>query len=161
MSGSAVFYDEKDLDGHPSAYVGAIRGITQDISYYKEIEGRVRASQDKFFKAFLLMPVMINLIREEDLQIVDINDRIVKVLGYSREELIGKKSYELNIWHNPLHREEFFRQLKGNGKVKMWAELHRKNGEVFEAEINVERIIFGKEPHLLSFIRDLSKSDKK
>ncbi len=161
MSGSAVFYDDKEIDGSPNSYVGAIRGITQDISYYKEIEARVRASEDKFYKAFHLSPDMINLIREEDLQIVDINDRIVEVLGYSREELLGKKSYELNIWHNPMHREEFFRQLKENGKVKMSAELHRKNGEVFEAEINVERIIFGKEPHLLSVIRDVSKSAKK
>ncbi|MGN7477422.1 diguanylate cyclase domain-containing protein [Solibacillus silvestris] len=64
--------------------------------------------------------------------IIDINDRIIKNTGYSREELIGKTHHVFNSGH---HSKEFFSNLwRTVKKGKIWrSEVcnRKKNGEIY------------------------------
>ena len=70
------------------------QGILVDITEYKLAEEKLRKSEEKFRRivetaaeGFILM--------DEDLVIVNVNDAYCKMLGYAREELIGKTPLEL------------------------------------------------------------------
>jgi PAS domain S-box-containing protein len=56
-----------------------------------------------------------------DRRFVLVNDAFVRWAGYSREEILGRTTADLNMWESPKEREE------------VWAELHR-SGSIQERE---------------------------
>ncbi len=148
MAGQPVFANSK---------VVAIRGITQDITYYKEIEKRVRYSEEKFFKAFNLSPDSINLVRQSDLSIKDTNLASEQLFGYTRDELLGSKTYELDIWVEHTDRDFFIKEFGYKGQVSLFCKLKRKNGSSFESHFEASELVIGEEAYMLIVARDLSK----
>ena len=101
------------------------QGILVDITERKVAEDALRKSEEKFRRivetaaeGFILM--------DEDLVIVNVNDAYCKMLGYAREELIGKtpldlatdefRQYMLSNKDNILARE--YRELEGSSVAK-------------------------------------------
>ena len=89
--------------------------------------------------------------------IIDVNEEFQNLLGYSREELIGKTSLSLNLYHNPLDREKAIAELKAKGRFKDW-ELtgRRKDGSLFLGLMSVSVIILNQKPYLFSLIKDIT-----
>jgi len=80
----------KDVDGKPIGFVGISRGITER----KRAEEALRDSEKNWSDSFnSLEDVMI--IINKDYTIERINDNGLKLLGKTREELIGKKCYQV------------------------------------------------------------------
>ncbi len=70
------------------------QGLLVDITSRRLAEEKVRKSEEKFRRivetageGFILM--------DEDLKIIDVNEAYCKMLGYAREEILGKTSIEL------------------------------------------------------------------
>ena len=80
----------KDVDGKPIGFVGISRGITER----KRAEEALRDSEKNWSDSFnSLEDVMI--IINKDYTIERINDNGLELLGKTREELIGKKCYQV------------------------------------------------------------------
>jgi PAS domain S-box-containing protein len=80
----------KDVDGKPIGFVG----ISRDITEHKRAEEALRDSKKNWSDSFnSLEDVMI--IINKDYTIERINDNGLKLLGKTREELIGKKCYQV------------------------------------------------------------------
>ena len=93
------------------------QGILVDITARKLAEEEVRKSEEKFRRivetageGFLLM--------DENLRIVDVNNTYCNLLGYSREELIGKTPLDLAT--------EEFKQFMESNSVSILAEEYRE-----------------------------------
>jgi len=93
------------------------QGLLVDITRRKMAEDAVRKSEEKFRRivetageGFILM--------NEDLKIVDVNDAYCKLLGYSREEIIGKTPIDLAT--------EEFRQYMVNNREEILATEYRE-----------------------------------
>ncbi len=101
-------------------------------------EKQLRLSESKFSTIFHSSPDAVLILRDSDSTIVDFNTGFTRLLGYTREEAVGKREPDLNIWGNPLDRERVQAELEAQYECLDYeTELVAKNGEVLQTEISV------------------------
>jgi len=83
----------------------------------KKAENALRESEERFGKAFRANPQPMSLTTVADGRYVDVNESFLSVSGYTRKEVIGRTSLELNIWETAQIRADFIQQVKERGSV--------------------------------------------
>ena len=132
--------------------------VVRDITERKLIEEELIKSEELFRKAFKTSPDAININRLNDGLYVDINDGFCKIMGYSREEVIGKTSIELNIWANTEDRGKLVKGLNENGVVNnLEAKFNRKDGTIISGLMSAIIFSLDKVPHILSITRNIEE----
>jgi PAS domain S-box-containing protein len=141
------------LDGKPCAL-----SVLNDITERKLAEEALRASEDRFSKAFNLSPLPMHIISLEDAQYIYVNDSLLKTTGYSREEMIGKTGAELNIWVSSDAHETISEIFQRTGKLdNLEVQYRRKNGEIRTALCSSERITLDGKRCALSILNDITE----
>ncbi len=111
--------------------------------------------------AFKTSPDAITITRLRDGQLIEINDSFKAITGYSRDEVIGQTTVELNIWLDAHYRDRFVTELTTHGIVSnMEIEFETKAGSIRAGLISAKIIDLGDEPHILSIIRDITQWKK-
>lgn len=64
----------------------------------KEANQIIRRSEEKFFKAFHSNSALMAIMSVEDGAYIDVNETFLETLGFARNEIIGKKDVDLNIF---------------------------------------------------------------
>jgi len=147
---------EIDWEGKP-AYLASMRNITER----KRAEDALRESEDKFFKAFRHSPEVIVISSIDDGTLLEVNDTFLRLTGYTREEVISKKSAELGIWAIPEERTEMIKTLKGKGIVGN-KEFHfrMKSGQIRTWLFSAEIINISNSTCMLSVATDITERKK-
>lgn len=144
----------KDYNG---TVIGAA-SIGENITNQKRALENLKMSEEKFSKLFQSSPDAIMLTRLSDGLLTEINDSVVAVTGYSREELIGHTTTRLNIWKNPGERDAYIELLKKNTRVNNFeASFLMKSGEIKIGIISGEIIQIQDENYILGVIRDVTE----
>ena len=86
------------------------RASNRDITERKKADVAIQESEERFSKAFHNSPVPQIITRFSDWRYIDANDSVLNLLGYSREELIGHTSTELNLIP-PSRRDQGYESL--------------------------------------------------
>lgn len=81
-------------------------------------ETQVRAEGDRYAKVFEESPIGMSLTNLEDGRFIDANTAFCRLLGYSREEVIGRTAQELGIWAEERGRLAQRARLKASGTVE-------------------------------------------
>ena len=135
--------------------------IALDITERKKIETELALSEERFRSAFLTSPDSINLNRLSDGMYLDINEGFTRITGYTREEIIGKTSLEINIWVNSEERYELINGLKESGIVNnLEAKFRMKNGSVLTGLMSASIISIKGEKYILSITRNINELKK-
>lgn len=71
--------------------------------------------EERFARAFRASPVAMSIQSLENHRFLDVNDSYLEMTGYTRDELIGRSVWELNLWPDQQTRKIIFDQL-ANGK---------------------------------------------
>ncbi|MFO8048437.1 MAG: PAS domain S-box protein, partial [Desulfosudaceae bacterium] len=123
-----------------------------------ETEKRLQQSQEVFRLTFDASPDAVNINRLEDGLYIDINQGFTRLTGYTREDVIGKTSLDINIWHDPADRQELIRGLRQNGFYNnLEARFRRKDGSLTTALMSGRVISINNAPHIISITRDISE----
>ena len=110
-----------------------------------------------FRLTFRTSPDSINLNRASDGMYIDINEGFTKIMGYAREEVIGKTSLELNIWEDPDDRIRLVEGLKATGYVEnMEARFVGKDGNERVGLMSARILNANGESIILSITRDIT-----
>ena len=142
----------------PDGQVLYYQGTLLDISEKKRAEEAVRASEDKFSKAFRQSPDLLVISRLKDGIILEINDSWERSLGYSREDLVGRSSLDLGIFVSPEERQKAVDILSETGFVRDFEiAIFDKSGEVHQTELSGEQIQITGEPCILTIIHDVTQ----
>ncbi|NJO88157.1 MAG: PAS domain S-box protein [Chloroflexia bacterium] len=117
----------RDVNGNLISYDGVIK----DISERKQSEEALRLSEERFSKIFRLSPIATILFKTSNGKIVDVNDAFIKDTGYSREEVVGFTSLQLNLYANPEDRNIVLQTLREKGIIENFEfKMRTKSGIV-------------------------------
>jgi PAS domain S-box-containing protein len=131
--------------------------FSRDISERKQIEARLRMSEDKFSTAFRVSPDAININRLEDGMYLEINEGFKALTGFKDEDVIGKTSLEINIWDNPQDRKRLVQGLKEKGVVNnLEAPFRCMDGSIKICLMSARMIEINGEKCILSITRDIT-----
>ena len=139
------------------AGVDRIACVLQDITERKLAEEALHKSEDRFSKAFRNNPLAISLSTQAEGRFLDVNEAFLKMLGYSRQAVIGHTVRDLCFWDDPSDRVEMLRQLKEKDRVaKHHTRFKTAKGELREAEIWAESIELDGQPCVLAITHDIT-----
>ena len=138
-------------DGKP---VGVL-GIGRDITERKGVADRLRVSEQKFHQAFHTAPLLASLSRLHDGMIIDVNERYCQILGFDREEVLGRTSTDLGIF-SPGERARLLSHLGATRSVQnLEIMAQSKSGRSIPCLFSAEVINVGEETLLLVMALDL------
>ncbi len=131
--------------------------LARDITDRKLGQEALRENEERYRTAFITSPDAVNINRLSDGLYIDANDGFLRLMGYSREEVIGRTSRELSIWHDPLDRQRLAQELGRNGHCEnLDANFVAKDGHLIVGLMSAHLITIKGEPCILSVTRDIS-----
>jgi len=110
--------------------IGGVILVFRDVSERKKNDDDMRALQQRFSKAFNENPVPMSIVSFEDGRYVDVNESFLQNSGYTRDEVVGHTTADINIYVDRRDRDRLREVLLRDGTIRN-AEVHRrmKNGE--------------------------------
>lgn len=133
--------------------------VCRNITGKKEFLQSMKESEEKFSKIFHNSPVGISINRISDGAYMDINDALLKIGGYSRDEVIGRTTVELGVYDLKT-RNSYMEKLKKFGKISNEEITYlRRDGTFANVIISMEPIEINGEMNILGTAIDVT--DKK
>jgi PAS domain S-box-containing protein len=155
VDGSARRYlllAQKYLQGKAAVCIGF------DITELKATEEALRASEEKFAKAFRCCPSAISISTLAEGRSIEVNDAFLRSSGYQRDEVIGRTASELNLWVNLADRDRIVQLLQQQGAVyNQEIEFRSKSGETLVGLLSAEIISLEGETCFLSLTNDITQ----
>jgi PAS domain S-box-containing protein len=107
----------------------------EDITERKQAEIAVRASELEYRRIFQSAKDGILVLDAITLNIIDANPFIIDLLGYSRDELLGRELWEIGFFGDKSSSQAMYRELQDRGYVRYdHLPLKTKHGESAEVE---------------------------
>jgi PAS domain S-box-containing protein len=135
-----------------------LRHTQTRLQRLEQTDATLRESEDRFHVAFHTNPDAININRLADGLFVDINEGFTALTGYTREDVIGRSSLDIEIWCDPADRQKLVEGLQAQGHYdNLEARFRRKNGDIAIGLMSAKIIMLQEVPHILSITRDITK----
>jgi PAS domain S-box-containing protein len=132
-------------------------GICIDITERKQMDEKLRASEEKFRMAFNTSPIAISIARLKGGGFVSINKSFEQMSGYSESEMIGKTAEELRFWKSPEVHQSLLKELHDKGEVRDYeTPIQSRNGEIY-CLTSASLIEINGEPHILTLAVDITE----
>ncbi|GLH71389.1 hypothetical protein GETHPA_29230 [Geothrix rubra] len=130
----------------------------RDISERQAAESALRFSEEKFSRAFHASPDAINITRVSDGTYLDVSEGFTRLLGWTREEAVGRSALDMGIWAEPSDRERMVALLRERGEFTNFeAPFRGRDGQVIIGLMSGKRMEVEGEPCLLTFTRDITE----
>ena len=136
----------------------AVYGIYRDVSSWKRTLEALRASEEKFSRAFRSNPGAATITTLEEGRLLDVNDAFVRITGYPSQDAIGRTVKELGLWRNDDDRRRMMRVLGTRGAIRdMEFEFVVKGGGVRTGLFSADLIELDGQRRLLSMTSDITE----
>ena len=101
----------------------------RDISERKSVDEALRASEEKFSKAFHTSPTLMAINTFEEGRYIDVNEVFLSILGYTKEEVIGRTPDEIGIFPDTSYLTTTRKILEEQGKLNNYElQVRTKDG---------------------------------
>ncbi|MFT4713324.1 MAG: PAS domain S-box-containing protein, partial [Candidatus Azotimanducaceae bacterium] len=104
---------------------------SRDVTEFEETSQARRLIDASFEAAFNANSTINSITVVESGEFINVNNKWVSALGWSRDEAIGKTAYDLNIWGSSENRINAMTKLQQDGRLSGYrVELTAKSGEI-------------------------------
>jgi PAS domain S-box-containing protein len=138
-----------------------IRGFMINIRERKQVELALRESEERNRRILETVPDWIAIARVEDGLFREVNEYFTRMMGYTREEVIGRTSIELGLFLQPADRVRIVESLRETGEVNnVEIRMRTKQGVVLDTLVSARRINFQGEDCMVSVVTDITGRKK-
>ncbi len=128
-----------------------------DVTERKRIEQRIREREDLFSVIFQIGPDPMAITHMETGHVFNINKAFEIWSGYSREEIVGRATLELDLWVSDGERDQCLDQLRSRGEVDDFpCRIRIKSGDVREVQFSARFIHMDGVDYLLTRAHDVT-----
>jgi two-component system, cell cycle sensor histidine kinase and response regulator CckA len=127
-----------------------------DITDRKRAEAALEESEERFAKSFKNNPAWLAIVHVETRKLLEVNDAWTRLLGYTREEAIGRTAVELGIYDEETYRK-IMEEAEAKGSVRnVEVSMKTRAGENRVLLASREVIGIKGEPYLLAMGLDIT-----
>ncbi|MCX6954743.1 MAG: PAS domain S-box protein [Verrucomicrobia bacterium] len=124
----------------------------------QQVEAAQRESRSYFEKSFHSSPALMSLNRVADRKFLEVNPAFTRSCGYTRDEVLGRTTAEIDLWMHEHQRAEFNVQIDARGYVRdLQADFRAKDGRITTLLVNADIVELGGEPCLLTVAIDITE----
>ncbi len=128
-----------------------IFGVTKDLS-------EIKASEEKFSRVFHASPAPMALTDTRTGKYIAVNETFLRLLGYSREQVLDKTALELNLFVNPQQRTALLQEMQRQGYLRNEPVLVRTHaGDVRQGIFSAEFVRLQDQTLLLTVMDDVTE----
>lgn len=107
--------------------IGAME-VSLDITHRKQLEVELEQSEKKYYAIFNNIPNAVFVLDAQSFEILDCNDIIGRVYGYSKEEVVGRSYLD---FFPPEERDMYVEKLKASQDIEQARQLDKRGGSMF------------------------------
>jgi len=134
------------------------RMVHQRTAELEKANMELARSEERFAKAFQISPVAMAIQSLPERRFIDVNERMLQLTGYTREEMVGHLATNLFIWHNPQLVDDWFDALLRNEVVRdQQTEVCDQFGNLHQVLMSVSMVTLSGEPHALVVAQDITE----
>ena len=134
---------------------GLVRGA---VGVFVDISERKRAEES--LRLFRMLADQskdaIEVVEPETLRFIDINDRACIDLGYTREELLSMKVYDIDPNVDESRHARMLDDLRASGSVIIESLHRRKDGTTFPVEVSIKQVKLDR-TYMIAVARDITE----
>ncbi|MBN1382516.1 MAG: PAS domain S-box protein [Deltaproteobacteria bacterium] len=114
------------------------------------------------YKFFHSSPIPTVISTAKDGVIVEINDSMLKMLNYKREEVLGQTAKGLSIWATETSRKSLVNQVKKSGSLTdISLKLRAKSGDIKEVSVSADHMLIDGDDYLITSFCDVTERKDK
>ncbi|MCP4754891.1 MAG: PAS domain S-box protein [Proteobacteria bacterium] len=149
---------EKEVKRRTADLVEANQHLTKEIEERKQATRALRDSEEIFSKAFHSNAALMAISTLDNGRYIQVNEQFLKIIGVTREEVIGKTSQELDIFVDYRQRDEIKAKVKEAGFARNAViEIRSKNGDIRHGIFSIDVIQLQNRPCLLTVMNDITE----
>ena len=141
-----------DLDGE-SFLVSVVRDLTDRI----RAEASLREKETLFSKIFHNSPVVVSIVSLDDNRYVDVSDSYLRIMGLSREQVIGKTFAELGLSLDPPDLQRMMHAVTTRFLGEFEVRIRARDGRVLDTIHSLEFIELSGKPCVVAFAHDITE----
>lgn len=144
----------RDLQGNPQRMVGVLVDISERL--YRE--QRLKASEEKFAKAFHSSPDAIAIYERQSGRFIEVNDGFTRISGLESWQALGRTALEIDLWADDNERLALEQAVRSQHNVKhMELRARHRSGIVRLVDVCVHPIDLNGQSCYLLNARDISE----
>lgn len=137
----------------PDHFVAVFDVITER----KKTEIALAESNERFSNIFHTSPLGIALGLLTDGTFVDLNKSFEDLLGYSRQEIIGKTGEDIHMWVDAESRATVLQTLRSEGIIRNFeSRVRKKNGEEIDISFSGCHMDISGVPYFIGMVSDIT-----
>ncbi len=115
-------------------------------------------SEEEYKNVFQNLPLAMKISCPEQGTIIDVNESFIRLVGYSKSEIIGQTSLDLKLWNKNEDRIRIIQQLKQHQTIKnQELQWRTKSNQLIDVELFGKQINLGGKTQLLLIASDISQ----
>ena len=128
---------------------------------HREDEARLRSSETRLTTIFRTSPDVIAISQRDTGRFLEVNKAFERIMGYRREEVLGRTALELGAWGSSELRDRMLDELDDQPRLENYTtRFRRKNGELFPVMLSLEQTELEGVACLIFCARDITEQER-
>ena len=135
-----------------------ITGFNRLLTDLGQQQAGLKESEERYRTAFQTIPDAVTITRLSDGRYLEANDGFTRLFGWTREQVLGKTSRDLGIWHHWEDRQLLMHAMQKSGHCEsLEVEFLTREGKVITSLVSANALTLDGEPCMLAVTHDITE----